>query len=197
MRAKARGILHDGCAMALIPALEQRLASAPAAIGRRLIHLIRELAPSVAFFFVALMLLMLLLKLFVSQYSIEFYAFSRAAIGALILGKVVLVVDWMEGERRFNSYPLALVIAGKTVLYGFAVIIFGTAERIFHACRTTGSLRDGLAIVIANANLDRFLGLVLLISLILCAYLTMQEINRAMGAGALFRLFFERPGNQP
>jgi hypothetical protein len=181
--------------MALISALEQRLAAVPVAIGRRIVHLIRELAPSVAFFFMALMLLMLLFKLFVSQYSVEFYAFSRAAIGALILGKVMLVVDWMKGERRFNSYPLALVIAGKTVLYGFAVIVFGSAERIFHGYRTTGSLRDGLAMVIANANLDRFLGFVLLISLILCAYMTMQEINRAMGPGALFRLFFARPGD--
>jgi len=48
--------------------------------------------------------------------------------------------------------------------------------------------------VIANANLDRFLGCVLLISLLVSAYLTMEEISRAMGEGALFRLFFKSPG---
>ena len=42
-------------------------------------------------------------------------------------------------------------------------------------------------------NLDRFLGCVLLISLLVSAYLTMEEITRTMGEGALFRLFFKTP----
>ena len=54
-------------------------------------------------------------------------------------------------------------------------------------------MRDGVKLVIANANLDRFLGCVLLISLIVSAYLVMEEIDRAMGKEALHRLFFERP----
>jgi hypothetical protein len=37
------------------------------------------------------------------------------------------------------------------------------------------------------------MGLVLLISLVVFVYLAMQEIEGAMGKGALFRLFFELP----
>ena len=47
--------------------------------------------------------------------------------------------------------------------------------------------------LIANVNVDRFLGLVLLISMVVFVYLLMQEIERAMGKGALFRLLFKRP----
>jgi len=35
--------------------------------------------------------------------------------------------------------------------------------------------------------------LVLLISLVVGTYLTLQEIDRAMGKGSLIRLLFERP----
>ncbi|MGH7778940.1 MAG: hypothetical protein ACREQR_03830 [Candidatus Binataceae bacterium] len=42
----------------------------------------------------------------------------------------------------------------------------------------------------ANATFDRFLGFVLLISLIVATWLVIQKINRAIGPGALFRLFF-------
>jgi hypothetical protein len=151
------------------------------------------MGPSVLFFFIALMLILLLFKLFVAQYSIEFYAFGKAAVGALILGKVVLLMEWAESGRRFSSYPRAVVVAGKTLVYGLVVIALGGGERIIHAVREAGGLREGLALLIANARLDRFLGLVLLVSVVVAVYLVMQEIDRAMGKGALFRLFFRRP----
>ncbi len=118
-----------------------------------------------------------LLKLFVAQCSIEFYAFSKAAIGALILGKVVLVMDWAGVRRRANNYPRAVVIVCKTFMYGSAVIVLGIGERMVHSIREAGNLRDRVRLVIANADLDRFLGLVLLISLIVGSYLVMQEID--------------------
>ena len=179
--------------MAMNRTFQQRLMTGPMAVGRWLIREFLEILPTVLFFFVALMVILVLLKLFVSQYSIEFYAFSKAAVGALILGKVVLVMDWAESGRRVSTQPRAVVIACKTFIYAVAVIVLGIGERIIHSAREAGDFRDGVKLVIANANLDRFLGCVLLISLIVSAYLVMEEIDRAMGKGALLRLFFERP----
>ena len=44
-----------------------------------------------------------------------------------------------------------------------------------------------------NANLDHFLALLILACMIIAMYLAMEEISRAMGEGALTRLFFKRP----
>lgn len=178
--------------MAMTP-FQRRLTTAWAAVTRWTPGLIREMAPVVLFFFIAFLLIFLLLKLFVSQYSIEFYAFSKAAIAALIVGKVILVLDWAESGRSVSTYPRAVVVVCKTLVYGLAVIVLGIGERIFDGYREAGSLRDGVRLVLARTNLDRFLGLVLLISLVVGAYLIMEEIDRAMGPGALFRLFFKRP----
>jgi hypothetical protein len=136
-------------------------------------------------------------KLFVSQYEIEFSAFTKAAIAALLLGKVVPLLDWAQSGYRFATHRRALVIACKTFVYGLVVIVLGIGEKVFHSVREAGSLRDGISRVVANANLDRFLGLVLLISLNVGTFLVMQEISRAMGKGALFRLFFEPPLDKP
>jgi hypothetical protein len=46
---------------------------------------------------------------------------------------------------------------------------------------------------IAAVSLDRFLGLVILISMMVFVYLVLQEIERAMGKGALYRLLFKLP----
>jgi len=183
--------------MAMIRTFRQQLTTAPAAVARWMVGLLKEMAPVVLFFFIAFILIFLLLKLFVAQYSIEFYAFSKAAIGALILAKVVLVMDWAVSGKRVSTYPRAVAIICKTFIYGLAVIVLGIGERTIHGIRQAGNLRDAVKLVIARADLDRFLGLVLLISLTVGSYLVMREIDRAMGKGALFRLFFKRPVDNP
>ncbi|MGO9830897.1 MAG: hypothetical protein ACLPJH_12225 [Myxococcaceae bacterium] len=65
-------------------------------IGRVATTLFREMAPKVLFFFVAFMILFVLVKLFVAQCSVTYGAFIKAAVGALILGKVVPLLDWAQ-----------------------------------------------------------------------------------------------------
>ena len=45
----------------------------------------------------------------------------------------------------------------------------------------------------ANANLDHFLALLILVCTIVAMYLAMEEISHALGEGGLMRLFFKRP----
>ena len=71
--------------------------------------------------------------------------------------------------------------------------MFLIGGKIFQGVREAGSLEGGINLEIAKASLDRGLGLVVLITVVVGLYLVMQEISRAMGKGALFRLFFERP----
>lgn len=179
--------------IAMNHSFEDRLRNVPAATARLARELFRDLAPKVLFFFSAFILIFLLFKLFVEQYSIEFSAFTKAAVGALILGKVIPLLDWAQSGHRFETHRRVVVIACKTLVYALVVIVLGIGERIFEASRKQRSWNGGVHFVIANANIDRFLGLVLLISLVVGTYLTLQEIDRAMGKGALFRLLFERP----
>jgi hypothetical protein len=170
-------------------------ASAPV---RLLIGLVREMAPIVAFFFIALMIILVLLKLLVAEYSIEFYAFGRAALGALIVGKVVLLMDWaVSGHQSPRRYPRALGLTFKTLLYGSVVAFFTVAERLWDDFRKTGSLAGGMDYFLAHANLDRILALVILITLLVGTYLVFEELSQAMGAGALYAFFFARPTSAP
>jgi hypothetical protein len=165
-----------------------------ASIEGGVLGLIRELVPVVLFFFIAFLLIFVMFKLFVSQYAIEFSAFTKAAIGALIIGKVIALLDWAEsGHSADKTHRRIVVVASKTLVYALVVIVLGIGERIFEAYRKAGSLGEAISRLIANSNVDRFMGLVLLISLVVFIYLVMQEIEGAMGKGALFKLFFERP----
>ena len=85
--------------------LQQRLTAFPLTVGRRFTGLFWEMLPPVLFFFIALMLIFVVLKLLALQYSILFYAFSRAAIGALVLGEIVLLMEMAERKRNASRYP--------------------------------------------------------------------------------------------
>ena len=85
--------------------LQQRLTAVPLTVGRGLTSLFWEMLPPVSFFFIALMLIFVVVKLLALQYSIRFYAFARAAIGALVLGKVVLLMEMAERKHNTSRYP--------------------------------------------------------------------------------------------
>jgi hypothetical protein len=173
--------------------LRERVSTVSAGTMHELIGLIREVVPVVLFFFVAFMLIFLMFKLFAATYAIEFSALSRAAVAALILGKVIPMLEWAQSRYRFDTHRRAVVIACKTLIYGLVVFVLAIGEKIFHAVREAGSLRGGISFVIANANLDRALGIILLFSLVVGSYLVLQEVDRAVGKGALFGLFFRLP----
>jgi hypothetical protein len=171
----------------------ERLSTAPAAIARGLSGVVREMAPVVLFFFVAFLLLFLIFKFFAAKYSIEFSAVSKAALAALILGKVIPVLEWAQSRYRFNTHRRAVVVLCKTFIYALVVSVLLIAEKIFQGFRETGSVLGGIRLVIANASLDRALGIVLVFSLVVGSYLVLKEIDRAMGKGALFKLFLAPP----
>lgn len=158
--------------------------------------LLREIVPKVLFFFAVFLVIFLLFKLFVAQYSIQYQAFTRAAVAALVLGKVVPLLDW-AGACYTRGRPRRIVsITVKTVVYALAVIALGTAEKLFVAYRHQGSARIAVEQVWSNADVHHFFGLVLLLSLVVGVYLAAQEIDRALQPGGLMRLLLERP-SQP
>ena len=168
----------------------QRLSILPGAIARGLIHLLREFTPIALFFFLAFLIIFLMLKLFGERYAIEFSALTKAAVAALVIGKVIALLDWAQSGYRFDHHRPITLIMCKTAIYGLVVIALGIGEKIYHGFRETGSLQVGLQKVIANANLDRFFGIVLLITLVIGFYVLLQEIDRALGEGALRRQLF-------
>ena len=166
-------------------------------IKRSIVGLFWEMAPTVLFFFVAFMLIGVLFKLFVSRYQIEFSAFARAAVAALVVGKVILLVDWAESNRKLSSHRRIVAIGWKTLVYALAVLVFGVGEKIFEAARKAHSIHEGIDVLIANANMDRFIGLVLLVSMVVFVYQVLQEVETALGEGGLYRLLFQLPQSEP
>ena len=70
-----------------------------------LLHEFREVLPPTLFFFVGFNLILFTKRLILADYLIQFTGFFIATIGALVVGKVVLVVDKLPFLRRFDLRP--------------------------------------------------------------------------------------------
>ena len=146
--------------------------------------------PVAVFFLTGFMLVLLIIKLSLAQYSIEVSTVSRAVIGALIAAKVVLILHHTSLDRSFRDYPRALSVLWRTIFYGLAFIFLAIAERVIDQRHNHGGLAGSMSYVAQHMNMHRVMALSIGVALVFCVYFILAEIAEYLGPGVLFRLFF-------
>ena len=152
-----------------------------------------EAWPVFLYFLAGFLLLLMLVKLVLAEFSIEITALSKAVVGALLAAKTVLILDETPLARRLERYRRIVAVAVKTLLYGVAGLLLGYLERLMDALHKVHGVVAAIEYVIAHANDYRLLAWALGISIVFAHYFSFFEISRRMGEGALWELFFESP----
>src|SRR5271166_6354170 len=101
-------------------------------IGARLLHEAREALPPTLFFFVGFNFIVFTTNLLLADYSIAVSSFMLATLGALVVGKAVLVANAMPLLRRYDRAPLLQPILFKTAFYWVIVFFARLLERFVH-----------------------------------------------------------------
>lgn len=146
--------------------------------------------PVFVFFLVGFLLLILLLKAALAQFSIEVTVVSNAVIGALLAAKAALVLDETPLGRRLARYRRIVEIAAKVLFYGITCLLFLYAERVLEARHKLHNWEAAFPHAyeqLSHSILTWSLG----ISIVFALYFTFAEINKRMGQGELWSLFFE------
>jgi hypothetical protein len=146
--------------------------------------------PVFLFFLVGFLLLLLLIKLALAEFSIEVTALSNAIVGALLAAKTALVLDETPLGRSLQRYPGIVAVAVKTSLYGATGLLLGYLERFLEALHQLHKADAAIRYIIGHANHYRLLAWALGISIVFALYFASVEISRCMGDGALRKLFF-------
>lgn len=164
-----------------------------ASIGKFLRREFAAAWPVFLFFVVGFLLLLLFIKLALANFSIEITALSKAVIGALFAAKAVLILDETPLALRLEHRRRIVAVAVKTFLYGTITLVLGYLERFLDALRRVHSFDDTVRYMIDQANLYRLLSWALGISLVFAIYFASFEIDKRMGEGELWKLFFDSP----
>jgi uncharacterized membrane protein len=155
------------------------------------IHELGEILPPTIFFIIGFNLILLTTNLILSNYGEQFSSYLLATVAALVVGKVVPVVNATALIRRYDRAPLIQPILFKAVFYWVAVFI---ARLIEHWIKYVFSAHYQLGAFIphemAAFSWSRFIAIQLWIFVLFLVYMTAHEFNRLFGHGELARLLF-------
>ena len=169
-----------------------------AKLGHILVHEFYEVLPPTIFFFVGFNLILFTKRLILADHLIEFTGFAIATVGALVVGKAVLVADKMPFLRYFDQAPLAQPILFKTVVYTFFVLIARLIEFFLHYVFGGGAVGHGGFVedLLGKFSWDRFISTQLWIFVLFLVYTTASELNALFGHGELLKILFSRRPSQ-
>src|SRR6516165_4128119 len=168
----------------------RKLTGAARRIGGGLLHEVREAAPPTIFFFVGFNLIVLTTRLLAADYGVALGNFMLATLGALIVGKAVLVANQLELLRRYDRAPLIQPILYKTAFYWVVVFFARLFEQFVEFVLEGGAPSDFMLHLQTTFSWHRFFAISVWVFVLFLIYVTASEFSHPFGSGELRRLFF-------
>ena len=142
-------------------------------------------------------MLILIKYLLLTQYQIAFYGFSVALVGALVLAKVVLILEHVSLGAWVRAQPAWLDVALRTLLYSFGVFIVILLEKAFEGRHEYGSFGTSLNEVIQHAEAPHIWLNTLCLSAALLSYNLLSVVRKRLGRGALLQMYLTPLPEEP
>jgi hypothetical protein len=157
-------------------------------------HEFFQLIGPTIFFFVAFNVVMFTKKLFLEDYHINFSGFFLAAtIGALLVGKAVLLADEIPFINRYPRVPLVYNVAWKTVIYSLVALVVQFLEEFIPLVWHYQSLATAGVRVWHEVHWTHFGAVHILLFYFLFIYVSFRELARTFGEVQFFDIFFGFP----
>ncbi|MBV8411513.1 MAG: hypothetical protein JOY64_28050 [Alphaproteobacteria bacterium] len=160
--------------------------------GARLLHEVREALPPTIFFFVGFNLIVLTTNLLVAQYLIAVGNLMLATLGALLVGKSVLVANKIPLVKLYDRAPLIQPILFKTCFYWVVVAFVRLLERLVHFVADGNAPADFFSYLATTFSWRHFVAVSLWLFVLFLVYVTASEFSQLFGRGEVRRLLFTR-----
>ena len=98
---------------------------------KKLLDEIKSIARISSYFAIVFLLMMVMKKLYLEDYDIAFSGISQALIGALIMAKVIILVDLISFGEWLKRLPTIYDVVFRTIIYTLGVVIVIVLEKAF------------------------------------------------------------------
>jgi hypothetical protein len=133
--------------------------------------------------------LMVLKTLILAEYRIEFHGWSQALIGALVLAKVVLVLEHVPLGAWMRTRPVLVDVILRWILYTLGLAIVLLLEKAFERRYEYSGIGPSLISVFRHANIYHVWANTICLSGALLGYNVIFVFRRYLGKGGILRLF--------
>ncbi|MEH6404141.1 MAG: hypothetical protein V7750_12255, partial [Sneathiella sp.] len=137
--------------------------------------------PPTLFFLVAFNVITLTKALMLREHGIDFAGFGVAALGALVVGKVVLVADKLPLINKFPEKPLMYNVIWKTVIYVVAAFLVRYVEHLIPFVSEFGNLVTANNHLLHEVIWPRFWSTQIWLLVLFFVYACLRELIRYIG----------------
>ena len=165
----------------------------PKSFKQKAIKEIKTVALATVYFAIWLGILMFLKTMILTEYKVEFSGISKAIIGALILAKVVLVIDLIPLSKWTRQHPAIYFIFFRTLFNIVAVFILLMLEKAFEARHEYGGFGSALSQVFQHRDVFHIWANVTVVSIAVFWFNVIFVLRRYLGVQKLRQVFLSIP----
>ena len=156
---------------------------------QKLKHELEAVVVFTLYFAAWLGVLMVLKKLVLAEYQIQFRGLSLVLVGSLVLAKVVLVLEHVPLGHWTQHRPALFEVLLRTVLYALGVLVVLILEKAFEARHEQGGFIPALTHIFQHPEIPHVLANSICIACALLAFNSLSIIREHLGEGNLARLY--------
>jgi hypothetical protein len=160
------------------------------AVLKKILNEITTIARTALYFAIVFMLLMVMKMLYLKDYNIEFNGISQALIGALVMSKVVILMEYISLGHWVQRQPAIVDVILRTLLYTAGVLIVVVLEKSFEKRHEAGGFVHAISYVFSNRDIYHVWATTIGSSASIFIYNSFSVVQRVMGKNGLARLFF-------
>jgi hypothetical protein len=154
---------------------------------------LKALGAAALYFAIWMGALVVLKKLILAEYEIEYKGLSAALVGALILAKVVLILEHVPFGVWVRSQPAWVDVMLRTLLYTFGVFIVLLLEKSFEGRHEYGGVSESMSALFNGAHPYHIHANTVCLAGALLSFNALSVIRDHLGPGGLKRLFMSKP----
>lgn len=158
-------------------------------------HEFLEMLPPTIFFFVVFHIILFVRSLMVEQYGIAIVSSVSAAIGALIVGKSILIADALPLFNWFFQKKLIYNVVWRLFIYVIIVLLFQFLEELIPLISKYGAISTATEHLIEEIKWHRFLATHIIFIVFLFFYSIATGVIGAIGRDKFLKILFSPKSN--
>jgi hypothetical protein len=133
--------------------------------------------------------MMVFKRLILAQYEIEFRGVTFAIVGALVVAKVVVILEKVSLGQWVRNRPVAVDVILRTLLYTIGVWIVFLLEKSFESRHEHGGFGPSLMAVFQHRDIHQVWASTIGVCIALLGFIIFSVLKNRFGGHELKRLF--------
>lgn len=160
---------------------------------QRIRHELLAVVFTTLYFAVCFGLLMTLKALILAEYDLPSHDAASALISALIVAKVVLILENISLGSWIRRQPAWIDIVARTLIYGMGVLAVLLLEKAFESRHEHGGFTAALRNVFHHTEVHRVYASSICVTLALMGFNAFSVLRRSIGKERLRRTYLSYP----